>query len=156
MSEDLFNDNDSVEDEANTFEPDPATIAFLDQEAAAFAEIEHQFADTYGFVHKCHCDADYSSGKIVEVTECFAGMVVESLEACARLTTENKALKEMLTTMFRLNDELVESNSANVDPFAVTDPKSPEEVAEENARIEAEAAEYFHGDEGLADDGTSL
>lgn len=155
--DELFDSDASDEqDEASTFEPDPATIAFLDQEAAAFAEIQEQFAETYGFVHECHCDADYSSGKVVEVTECFAGMIVDALETCGRLNTENKALKEMLTVMFKLNDELVEANTEDVDPFAGTTDMTPEEVAEENARIEAETAEFYHGDEGLAEDSASL
>lgn len=114
MSEDLFNPGEDADVEGEAFEADPSVVAFLDQEAAAFAEIQEQFAEHYGFVHECHCDSDYSSGKVVEVTECFAGMIVEALETCARLNTENKALKEMLTVMFRLNDELVESNSGTV------------------------------------------
>lgn len=142
MSDDLFSEDtplgDNTNDDLNSFEADPSTVAFLDQEAAAFAEAAEQFANMYGFVHECHCDTDYSSGKVVEVTECFAGMIVESLETCMRLNTENKALKEMLTVMFQLNDQLVEANSESV----------PED--------ELEAAhEVAHADvEGLTDDGT--
>lgn len=149
MSDDLFNMDENElnpEDGEKGFEPDPTTVAFLDQEAAAFAEISQQFADMYGFVHDCHCDTDYSSGKVVEVTECFAGMIVEALETCGRLNTENKALKEMLTVMFKLNDQLVEANSAD-NPFEGDGDKTPEEVDAENAALEAETAEFFHGDE---------
>lgn len=132
MSEDLFNPGeDNVEGEDSTFEADPSVVAFLDQEAAAFAEIQEQFAEHYGFVHECHCDSDYSSGKVVEVTECFAGMIVEALETCARLNTENKALKEMLTVMFRLNDELVESNSGAVPSETESEAEAVADVTDE-------------------------
>lgn len=132
MSEDLFNPGeDNVEGEDSTFEADPSVVAFLDQEAAAFAEIQEQFAEHYGFVHECHCDSDYSSGKVVGVTECFAGMIVEALETCARLNTENKALKEMLTVMFRLNDELVESNSGAVPSETESEAEAVADVTDE-------------------------
>lgn len=147
MSDDLFNSEDGPafemgddRDLEKNFEPDAATIAFLDQEAAAFEEIKEQFSDMYGFTHDCHCDTDYSSGKVVEVTECFAGMIVDSLETCARLNTENKALKEMLTVMFRLNDELVEVNSGAV----------PSDTEAEVTEVEGADAP------GLASDGTPL
>lgn len=147
MSEDNTpNEFPDEADTASTFEPDPATIAFLDQEAAAFAEVEAQFTATYGFEHKCHCDADYSSGKIVEVTECFAGMIVESLEACASLKRENLALREMLGVVLGVANE--EAAKAS-DPFAVTEVKTEEEVRAENAAIETAAAEFFHGDTDL-------
>lgn len=78
--------------------PDAGTVAFMDQQAAEFNQLEHEFADRYGFVHKCRCDQDYSAGNMVEVTECYANMTVEALEACATLKAENTLLRKMIVS----------------------------------------------------------
>lgn len=98
-----------AEDEGTEFEPDPATIAFLDQESAAFAEIADEFEKLYGFRHDCHCDSDYAEGRVGEVTECYAGMIVESLATCARLNHENKALRDMVKQLIEMNNNLMDS-----------------------------------------------
>lgn len=104
MSDDLlFNDGyeDEPEDEeTEAFDADPGVVAFMDQQTAAFNAAEHEFEDRFGFVHKCHCDQDYSDGKLVEVTECYAGMIEESLAACETLMAENKLLRRMIVTAF--------------------------------------------------------
>lgn len=92
-----------------TFEPDPATVAFLDQEAAAFAEIADEFEATYGFRHDCHCDSDYSEGKVGEVTECYAGMIVEALATCAKFNHENKQLRGMVQKLIDMNNSLMDA-----------------------------------------------
>jgi hypothetical protein len=99
-------DNEQGED---TFEPDPATIAFLDQESAAFAEIADEFESTYGFRHDCHCDSDYAEGKVGEVTECFAGMITESLAACANLNHQNRQLNLMVKQLIEMNNTLMDA-----------------------------------------------
>lgn len=96
------------EDEVK-FEPDPATIAFLDQEAAAFAEVADEFEKMYGFRHDCHCDKDYAEGNIGEVTECYAGMIVDSLATCAKFNYENKQLRAMVSTLVSMNHSLMDS-----------------------------------------------
>lgn len=101
--EDWENEGGTPSDEAaedKTFEPDPSVIAHLDQEGAAFAEMSDAFKQTFGFEHKCHCAEDYASGKVVEVTECFTGLVDEALLACQNLMEENFLLRSMLTQMF--------------------------------------------------------
>jgi len=109
-----FEDN---EDEAS-FDPDPAVIAHLDQEGAAFEEMQDTFEETFGFKHKCRCAEDYSSGQLVEVTECFTKMVGEALESCQTLVQENLMLRTMLTQIFAAA-EVVETNEASTEP--VTD-----------------------------------
>lgn len=93
---DLFGSAD--EDEATEGDaPDPADVAFMDQQSAEFnAKAEHEFADRYGFVHKCKCDQDFSAGNMVEVTECYASMTLEALDACATLHAENKLLRTLI------------------------------------------------------------
>lgn len=118
-----------------TFEPDPSTIAFLDQEAAAFAEVADEFEAMYGFRHDCHCDEDYAKGRVGEVTECYAGMIVEALAACARFNHENKALKDMLNTMMAMNNELMDSiadtEAPAEAPASIVDvPVQTEEISE--------------------------
>lgn len=90
-------DNDETTDESA--ETDPSVVAFLDQQSAEFNErAEHEFADRYGFVHKCKCDSDYTDGNLVEVTECYANMTLEALDACATLYAENKLLRSLIKT----------------------------------------------------------
>src|SRR3954468_5844400 len=93
---DAEDDSDETTDEP-TGEIDPGVVAFMDQQSAEFnAKAEHEFADRYGFVHKCKCDADYASGNMVEVTECYANMTLEALDACATLAAENKLLRDLI------------------------------------------------------------
>jgi hypothetical protein len=94
-----FEDNDE-----QTFEPDPAVVAHLDQEGAAFEEMQDSFEETFGFKHKCKCAEDYSSGNLVEVTQCFTTMVEEALESCQTLVQENYMLRGMLTQIFAAAD----------------------------------------------------
>ncbi|HEY6021804.1 MAG TPA: hypothetical protein VIY48_18620 [Candidatus Paceibacterota bacterium] len=100
-------ENDGSENADPEFEADPATVAFLDQEAAAFREIEDDFEQMYGFRHECKCDQDYAAGRVGEVTECYAGMITESLATCAQLNAENKALKDMIQQLIAINGELM-------------------------------------------------
>lgn len=100
---------DEHNEEVSEFVPDPSTVAFLDQEAAAFAEIADEFEATYGFRHDCHCDSDYAEGKVGEVTECYAGMIVEALAACAKFNYENKQLRLMLQQLIDMNNGLMDA-----------------------------------------------
>lgn len=93
----LFGEASDDDDSENTDGTDPGIVAFMDQQSAEFnARAEHEFADRYGFVHKCKCDQDYASGNMVDVTECYANMTVEALEACATLHAENKLLRALI------------------------------------------------------------
>lgn len=109
---------DDAEDEV--FIPDMATVAFLDQEAAAFAEVADEFETIYGFRHDCRCDQDYTEGRIGEITECYAGMVVDALATCARLNYENKQLRSLTTTLMEvqveLNDRIKEIQGGDESP----------------------------------------
>ena len=82
-------------DEPNV-EADPSTIAFMDQQAAEFNAMESDFYNRYGFVHKCRCDQDYTEGNMVSVTECYAQMTSDALDACASLKAENTLLKNLI------------------------------------------------------------
>lgn len=96
-------------------EADPGTVAFMDQQAAEFnAKAEHEFADRYGFVHKCRCDQDYTDGKMVEVTECYANMTLEALDACAALYAENKLLTVILSKAVTSGINVTHIGGANV------------------------------------------
>ena len=108
----LFEDNDETEEKG--FDPDPAVVAHLDQEGAAFEDMQDQFEATFGFRHKCKCAEDYSSGNIVEVTECFTNMVSESLQACQELMQENVMLRMMLTQIFQQTNTTPE---ASIEPI---------------------------------------
>lgn len=112
-----FEDNDEA-----TFEPDPAVIAHLDQEGAAFEEMQDSFEETFGFKHKCRCAEDYSSGNLVEVTQCFTTMVEEALESCQTLVQENLMLRSMLTQIFAAA-EIVEQAApeASMEPVKETE-----------------------------------
>lgn len=136
MSEyfDLSDEDESQDEgEGSDFTPDPATIAFLDQEAAAFAEVADEFEAMYGFRHDCHCDSDYAAGKVGEVTECYAGMVAESLAVCAKLNHETKKLRAMVVQLIDMNNALMDAAVA--------------EAGEDNV-IQAEI-EQFSGDENV-------
>lgn len=106
---------DFSEDEDITL-PDPAMVAHLDQEQAAFDEMQEEFLDTFGFYHKCRCAEDYGAGRMVEVTECFSEMTGEALAACNRLTSENKLMNMMLQKMFAVaNDNTIKEEESNVE-----------------------------------------
>lgn len=100
--DELFGDAEDSEETTNEVDPtdrdtDPGLVAFMDQQSAEFnAKAEHEFADRYGFVHKCKCDQDYASGNMVEVTECYANMTLEALDAAASLYAENKLLRTLI------------------------------------------------------------
>lgn len=136
-------EGDNTNDDLNTFEADPATVAFLDQQAAEFREMADKFEEYHGFRHECVCDKDYAAGKVVEVTECFASMVIDSLETCARLNMENKALRDMLNQMFQLSN-------------AIADPAQEVEVgsAGDSGSVEG-TPEASVGGTGEADSGTA-
>ena len=115
------NEDDTNEDWAafssdeDAEEADPGTVAFMDQQAAEFnAKAEHEFADRYGFVHKCRCDQDYVEGKMVEVTECYANMTLEALDACAALYAENKLLTAILSKAVTGGINVTHIGGANV------------------------------------------
>lgn len=102
MSEfdDLF--DESNEDEEK-FEPDTATIAFLDQQQAEFEGMADEFEGTYGFKHECHCGEDYAAGRVGEITQCYHNMMQEALATCARLQVE---LREVTGIAKALYEEL--------------------------------------------------
>lgn len=117
----------SDEDETEGEEPDPAAVAFMDQQAAEFnAKAEHEFADRYGFIHKCRCDQDFTEGKMVEVTECYANMTLEALDACASLYAENKLLSAILTKAVTSGVNVTHIGGANVPGTELGTPESPE------------------------------
>lgn len=96
-------DDDTSED----FEPDIATVAFLDQQQAEFGNMEADFEATYGFKHECHCGEDYAAGKVGEITQCYHNMMQEALATCARLNAE---LNEMTGIAQALYQELRENH----------------------------------------------
>lgn len=109
----LFGDNtnddlndDSIGDYENeggaTKDVDPAVVAFLDQQSAEHNNAKEAFQEHFGFVHDCRCDKDYSSGNMTEVTECFAQMAQDALDACAGMNAENKLLKGMISSAMGL------------------------------------------------------
>lgn len=111
-------EDEAIEDDDAIFIPDMARVAFLDQEAAAFAEAADEFEGIYGFRHECHCDQDYSRGAVGEITECYAGLCIQGLANCARLNYENKQLKSLAATLMEiqleLNNELVKLKGEHV------------------------------------------
>lgn len=86
-----------------SFEPDIATVAFLDQQQAEFGNMEEEFKATYGFEHNCHCGEDYAAGRVGEITQCYHNMMQEALATCANLNAE---LKEMTGIAQALYGEL--------------------------------------------------
>lgn len=98
LPEDFEPENDPEGDESeDLLEIDPSVVAFMDQKSAEHNANAQTFLDHYGFVHDCRCDLDYSDGNMVEVTRCFADMTEDALDACERLTAENKLLQAMIT-----------------------------------------------------------
>lgn len=94
-------------------EPDPAHIAFLDQQSAAFEAEREDFNKIYGFDHKCTCDTDYTSNKVGMVTECFLRLSADALNRCAYLTSLNGALNEALDHALGMTNDLIEILRAN-------------------------------------------
>lgn len=101
-----YDDFGFAEDE-DAFTPDPAIIARMDQESAAFEHERGVFRRIYGFDHQCVCDKDYSSGNMHEVTECYLRLTGEAMDRCQRATAENRVLSSMLDEMLTMNQELV-------------------------------------------------
>lgn len=85
------------------FEPDAATVAFLDQQQAEFEGMVDDFENTYGFKHECKCGEDYAAGRVGEITQCYHNMMQEALANCARFNAE---LKEMTAIAQALYAEL--------------------------------------------------
>lgn len=121
-------EEDDEQEDVEAFEPDPATIAFLDQESAAFAEVADEFEAMYGFRHDCHCDKDYAEGKVGEVTECYAGMIVEALATCAQLNYENKHLKGMVQSLMEMNNNLMDDIQGGDTGFVSEDALVQQEI----------------------------
>jgi hypothetical protein len=88
-------------EEAEEFEPDTATIAFLDQQQAEFVNMEQEFEETYGFSHNCHCGEDYAAGRVGEITQCYHNMMQEALATCARLNAELKEMTGIAQALFQ-------------------------------------------------------
>ena len=115
MFDDLPQDGESNEGEE--FEPDMATVAFLDQQQAEFEGMKDDFFNTYGFEHDCHCGEDYAAGRVGEITQCYHNMMQEALATCARLNIE---LKEMTGIAKALYEE-VKDNLLQSEPKPATD-----------------------------------
>jgi phosphoenolpyruvate synthase/pyruvate phosphate dikinase len=102
-----WEDKDEQDEEAegteDQFEPDPATVAFLDQQSAAFQENQDEFEATYGFKHECVCAADYAEGNMETVTKCYLKLSEDALDTCARLNFESIFLQGMLEETLRIN-----------------------------------------------------
>lgn len=92
-------DYDPEDDEG----PDPATVAFLDQETEEFNSDAAKFVATFGFEHHCTCAQDYTEGRLAETTHCFGSLCLDALEACKRLKEENELLLEVFRKV--LNQE---------------------------------------------------
>jgi hypothetical protein len=90
------------------FEPDPAIIAQLDQDSAAFAETREQFIEMYGFDHDCHCAQDYAEGKVSTVTECYLDLIDDAMETCAKLNWEKQTLEKAAGTLADLSTKLIQ------------------------------------------------
>lgn len=93
--------------EPEATEPDPAIIAKLDQEEAAFAAEKDTWLRMYGFNHDCTCGQDYAAGKVTEVTMCMVRMTNDALRRCAEATMEIHALSHMLSKMVDINNDLI-------------------------------------------------
>lgn len=76
--------------------PDPADVAFMDQESAAFNSDAKEFKAEFGFVHECTCAEDYAKGDFVETTHCFGRLCQEALDACRDLKEERDYLLKLV------------------------------------------------------------
>lgn len=97
---------DYSEDDAETPESDPATVAHLDQQQEQYNTDKAIFAKVYGFAHECRCAEDYTAGKTLNVTECFVGLVNDALARCAEASYENRMLTVYLEQMLQMNNDL--------------------------------------------------
>jgi hypothetical protein len=130
-------------DEADTdFEPDVATVAFLDQQQAEFGNMEDDFAATYGFTHECYCGEDYAAGRVGEITQCYHNMMQEALANCARLNAE---LKEVTAIAQALFFELQKRDGDDT----LKDEPSSDESDEQAVESETEKAAADGAGEGL-------
>lgn len=100
-------DEDEVQD-IITPEPDPGTIAFLDQEEATFQAEREMFARMYGFDHDCRCSQDYTEGNLETVTKCFLTLTAQAMARSAQATAEIQYLHALLERMIGMNNDLVE------------------------------------------------
>src|SRR3970040_68123 len=89
-------------------EADAGTVAFLDQETAAFQESKEEFAAFYGFDHDCTCDTDYTDGKVGLVTQCFMRLTSQALSRAAQATQELRVLGGMVEHLLRVNNDLIQ------------------------------------------------
>jgi len=67
------------------YETDPAIVSKLDQQSTEFNNRRDEFIARFGFDHDCHCDTDYTDGKVTTVTECFVQLAYDALAACQRM-----------------------------------------------------------------------
>ena len=102
------------DNEDETFEPDIATVAFLDQQQAEFGNMEAEFEATYGFKHECHCGEDYAQGKVGEITQCYHNMMQDALATCARLNAELNEMTGIAQALYQeLRDKVEEDKTAD-------------------------------------------
>lgn len=62
---------------------DDETLEFLMTETAAVNAARGEWKSTFGFDHDCHCDRDYAEDNTGTVTECWAKMAEDAMEASA-------------------------------------------------------------------------
>ena len=72
--------------------PDPALVAFLDQETEQFNNSTDSFEHIFGFAHHCTCAQDYTEGRLAETTHCFGRLCQDAMDACKKLKEENDFL----------------------------------------------------------------
>ena len=84
--------------------PDPAMVAFLDQEGEQFNNSAAQFAQTFGFEHKCTCAQDYTNGKLAETTHCFGRLCQDAMNACKELKKERDMLFALIQSGLQEKD----------------------------------------------------
>lgn len=145
---DDVNENEEAED----FEPDTATIAFLDQQQAEFVNMEQEFAATYGFEHNCHCGEDYAAGRVGEITQCYHNMMQEALATCARLNAELKEMTGIAQALFGELQERIkaEEGAADVPDESKSEPTPGLSLVEDNPGDSGESSD--DGAERAADD----
>lgn len=101
-------DTDEFENYEDEREIDPATVAFLDQEEAAFEQHKAEFRRVYGFDHDCRCSQDYTEGNLKEVTECFMNLTRQAMQRAGEATYELYVMGSVLETMLKLNNDLID------------------------------------------------
>lgn len=125
MFDDLPQDGESNEGEE--FEPDMATVAFLDQQQAEFEGMKDDFFNTYGFEHDCHCGEDYAAGRVGEITQCYHNMMQEALATCARLNIELKEMTGIAKALYEeVKDNILQSESKSDSDEGVSGSSKPD------------------------------